>query len=132
MTNRKPSIGAQILEGLREAIAFERGEVQAAVHRVPVTARDAAAAPAPGYTGERIAELRGRLRLSQVVFAQALNVSPETVRAWEQSKRAPEGAALRLLQITEEHPQVVLQRVQGRGPAVPPRPRRQTATRKAG
>lgn len=114
MTKRKPTIGEQILGGLREAVGFERGEVQAPVSRVAFTARDAEAAPAPADTRERIAALRDRLHLSQTVFAQALNVSPDTVRAWEQGKREPEGAALRLLQITEEHPQVLLQGVQGR------------------
>lgn len=114
MRSKKPSIGEQVLDGLREAIAFERGDVDASVHRVAFTAREAEAAPAPAYTRERIAALRDRLHLSQTVFAQALNVSPETVRAWEQGKREPEGAALRLLQITEENPQVVLQGVRGR------------------
>lgn len=114
MRSKKPSIGEQVLDGLREAIAFERGEVEAHVHRVAFTAREAEASPAPAYTRERIAALRDRLHLSQTVFAQALNVSPDTVRAWEQGKREPEGAALRLLQITDENPQVVLQSVRGR------------------
>jgi putative transcriptional regulator len=49
--------------------------------------------------------------LSQPVFAAALNVSPETVRAWEQGKREPEGPTLRLLEIAEHHSEVFLQRV---------------------
>ena len=41
----------------------------------------------------------------------ALNVSAETVRAWEQGKREPDGAALRLLQITEQHPEWIMETV---------------------
>jgi putative transcriptional regulator len=70
--------------------------------------------PAPRVTGGAIARLRTRLKLSQPVFAQALNVSAETVRAWEQEKRTPDGAALRLLQVAERHPEVVLENVRRR------------------
>ena len=49
--------------------------------------------------------------LSQPLFAAALNVSPETIRAWEQGKREPEGPTLRLLEIAEEHPDVFLEKV---------------------
>jgi putative transcriptional regulator len=107
-------LGAQIIDGLNEAVAYERGELQATTRRVALTARVAEVAPAPAYSRDRIASLRERLRLSQPVFAMALNVSPETVRAWEQGKRAPDGAALRLLQLTEEHPSWVLDAVQER------------------
>jgi putative transcriptional regulator len=41
----------------------------------------------------------------------ALNVSAETVRAWEQGKREPDGAALRLLQIAEQHPEWIMETV---------------------
>jgi putative transcriptional regulator len=110
----RKSIGTQIVDGLNEAVAFERGELPATTRRVAVTARIADVAPAPLYTRDRIVRLRQRLRLSQPVFAMALNVSPETVRAWEQGKRVPDGAALRLLQLTEDHPGWVLESVQAR------------------
>jgi len=54
------------------------------------------------------------LALSQTVFAKALNVSAETVRSWEQEKRVPEGAALRLLQVADRHPEVILENVERR------------------
>ena len=61
------------------------------------------------------------MALSQPVFAAALNVSPETIRAWEQGKRTPDGATLRLLEVAEHHPDVLLASVQLRsdrkGPA---------------
>lgn len=70
----------------------------------PLTARDTEVAEAPRFTTARIAALRERLGFSQSVFAAALNVSAETVKAWEQGKRVPDGAVLRLLQLAEEHP----------------------------
>jgi putative transcriptional regulator len=79
--------------------------------RATLTARVAEAPPAPTYTSARIARIRDGLRLSQAVFAMALNVSPETVRAWEQGKREPDGAALRLLQIAEQHPEWIMETV---------------------
>lgn len=114
MTKRK-SIGQQIIDGLKEALAYERGELpDARVTRVPLTARVARVEPAPRYSGRRIAKLRARLRLSQPVFARALNVSAETVRSWEQERRRPDGAALRLLQVAERHPEVILENVRRR------------------
>ena len=111
--NRKAtSIGDRILDGLEEAVAFEYGKLPGTrVDRVTLTARVAEAPPAPTYTSARIARIRSQLRLSQAVFAMALNVSPETVRAWEQGKREPDGAALRLLQIAEQHPEWILETV---------------------
>ncbi len=38
-----------------------------------------------------------------------LNVSPRTVRAWEQWTREPSDAALKLLSIADKHPEVLLE-----------------------
>lgn len=67
-----------------------------------LTARTHSVTPPPKFGKQRIAELRQRLHMSQPVFADALNVSQETVKSWEQGKRDPHGAALRLLQIVDE------------------------------
>lgn len=85
-----------------------------------LTAREANIQPVPAYAREEIAGLRKQLNLSQPVFAQALNVSPETVRAWEQGKRSPDGAALRLLEVAQRHPEMLLSIVApGSSPNVP-------------
>ena len=68
----------------------------------------------PRYVAERIREIRQEMALSQPVFAAALNVSAETVRAWEQGKREPDGPTLRLLEIAELHPEVLLQQIRVR------------------
>jgi putative transcriptional regulator len=111
MTARK-TVGARIVAGLEEAVAYIRGDAHGVrVRLVPLTARTARVRPAPRYDARRIAALRARLRLSQPVFARALNVSPDTVRAWEQGKRRPDGAALRLLQVADRHPAVIVEHV---------------------
>ena len=48
---------------------------------------------------------------SQPIFALLLNVSVETERAWEQGRRTPEGSALRLLQVADASPAVLLRNV---------------------
>lgn len=113
--SRNSRLGEAIIRGLEDAVAFERGELRnVRVSRVRLTARHADVRPTPRYTGPGIARLRARLRLSQPLFARALNVSPETVRAWEQKKRVPEGAALRLLEVAERHPHVILENLRRR------------------
>jgi hypothetical protein len=41
-------------------------------------------------------------------------VSPDTIRAWEQGKREPDGPTLRLLEVAEQHPEVFLDKVRKR------------------
>lgn len=38
-----------------------------------------------------------------------LNISPKTVQAWEQGSREPGDAALKLLTIAKNHPEVLLE-----------------------
>jgi DNA-binding transcriptional regulator YiaG len=56
----------------------------------------------------RVRGLRQRLDVSQRDFANMLNVSVGTVRSWEQGLRSPDGASLRLLDIAERQPEVLL------------------------
>lgn len=109
---KKDNLGEQILRGAREAVAVARGELEPTrIWRIPITARDAKAEPPPRYEGHDIQLLRQQLRASQALFASVLNVSPETVKAWEQGKRSPDGAAMRLLEIAERQPEVLMQTV---------------------
>ena len=97
-----------IIQGLRDAMAFERGERPATV-RVPVRlGGDVVVIEARGFKGKQVKRIRSGLKLSQPVFAQLLNVSSETIKAWEQGKRVPDGAAVRLLEVAEDHPEVLL------------------------
>lgn len=99
-----------LIEGLQEALAFERGEIKATA-RVRVTGRTARVDAPPAYTAERVRAVREKLRVSQPIFAAALGVSERTVEAWEQGKRVPDGAARRLLEVVEEHPDTLLEKV---------------------
>jgi DNA-binding transcriptional regulator YiaG len=101
-------IGAEIIEGLTEAIAFERGEKTGAVFvAAPIGARQAKAEAAPDFSADDVVKVRKALKFSQTLFAQALNVSAETVRAWEQGKSPPSGPSKRLLEIAQKFPHVL-------------------------
>ena len=106
-------LGDELVEAFEQMRDIENGEPRGSVrvHRVARTARESTVAAAPEYSHLRVSRLRARLKLSQPLFAQALNVSPETVRSWEQGKRQPDGAALRLLQLTEKRPALLLSMV---------------------
>ncbi len=57
---------------------------------------------------KEIAGIRQKLNVSQPVFAALLNVPVATARSWEQGKRKPSGAALRLLDIARQQPNILL------------------------
>jgi putative transcriptional regulator len=102
------NIGDEIIEGLKEAVAFERGKMTGVkVVERPLSARQATAAAAPDYKPRQIAEIRSKLNLSQSLFARVFNVSPETAKSWEQGKAPPNGSAKRLLQIADAHPELL-------------------------
>ena len=109
-TQTKRTFGQQLLESAREAVEIEGGTKEPARVTRYTAATSEVEAP-PRYLAERIREIRDHMALSQPLFAAALNVSPETVRAWEQGKREPDGATLRLLEIAERHPDVLLESV---------------------
>lgn len=107
---RKPrkTFGERLIQAMGEVVAIERGDRKpAAVRRYAVTARDVEAEPAPELDAADVRKIRQDLEISQPVFAAALNVSPETVKAWEQGKAPPGGAAARLLQIVQLRPEVI-------------------------
>jgi putative transcriptional regulator len=109
----KGVFGKQLIDSAREAVEIQRGKKEPA--RVTrYTAAQAKVEAPPQYVAKRIREIRDQMALSQPVFAATLNVSPETVRAWEQGKREPDGATLRLLEVAEEHPEVLLESVRPR------------------
>lgn len=49
-----------------------------------------------------IKKIRSREKVSQPVLAMYLNVSPHTVRHWEQGTKHPTGSALKLLNLISE------------------------------
>ena len=55
----------------------------------------------------QIKEIRESLNLSQTVFAKLLNVSPSSIRQWEQGKRQPTGATQVLLDLLKRSPHIL-------------------------
>ncbi len=109
MADEHGTWGKVVIEGLKQAIAYERGELaNVRVHSVKVTSRKAHVELPPWYAPHLIREIRQKLSVSQAIFAEMLGVSASSVRAWEQGKREPDGPARRLLQIAELHPTVLV------------------------
>lgn len=61
------------------------------------------------FTPSRIRAIRKRLNVSQPVFAELLYVTKATASKWEQGLRKPSGSALRLLEIAEKQPHILVQ-----------------------
>ena len=65
----------------------------------------------PGETGAlpAVRDLRRRAQLTQIEFAARLGVPVETIRNWEQGKRAPRGPARALLAVIAHSPETVFE-----------------------
>ncbi len=59
------------------------------------------------FTAEQIIAIRKQMSLSQTVFARVLNVSPSSIRQWEQGKRKPSGSTKVLLELLEKSPHLL-------------------------
>jgi putative transcriptional regulator len=55
----------------------------------------------PEYTPEKIVYIRKKFKLSQAALASVFNISPSTVKKWEQGAKRPAGASRKLLYIME-------------------------------
>jgi len=94
---------ADLKFGAEEALAHARGEkITLRTRSLPRRTRPSA------FTPTRIRSIRKRLNVSQPVFAELLYVTKATAGKWEQGLRKPSGSALRLLEIAEKHPQILV------------------------
>ncbi|HET7234597.1 MAG TPA: helix-turn-helix domain-containing protein [Longimicrobium sp.] len=91
----KAEMFSELVASIKEAGAYLRGEPA----DVRVTFVDE---PDPR-------EIRERLGLTQERFAALLCINVETLRNWEQGRREPRGPAMRLLQIADKHPEILLE-----------------------
>ncbi len=91
---------ADLKESLNEAIAHANGKLELRTTTLP--------RPPEKLSSAEIAELRGKINVSQAVFACYLNVSVKSVQSWEQGTGRPSGAALKLLSIAARNPQILL------------------------
>ena len=88
------SLFNDIAQGLREAIAYERGELDA--HATHLTMQFPTL---PEWKPEEIKSLRLKHSMTQRTFAEFMGVSIKTVEAWESGRNQPNGSASRLMQV---------------------------------
>lgn len=90
----------RLKNGMEASIAYSRGELNLKTTTLPLP--PAVAAPA------KLIRLRKRLKMSQSVFAAALNVSTKLVQSWEQGLRKPDRGEARLIEILFKQPDLVV------------------------
>jgi putative transcriptional regulator len=92
---KRPTVGARIIEGLEQAIAWTRGEnPDARVTLVHVPEVDVRA-------------VRTKMELSQAQFAAKFGFPPATLRNWEQGRSRPDAPTRVLLAVIAKHPEAV-------------------------
>ena len=91
----QPSVGARIIEGLEQAIAWTQGEnenVRVTLVQVP---------------NVDVREVRTKMGLSQAQFATKFGFPPATLRNWEQGRSRPDAPTRVLLAVIAKHPEAV-------------------------
>jgi putative transcriptional regulator len=92
---RRQTVGESIIEGLREAVAWTRGEnddVRVTLLQVPEV---------------DVREVRTKMGLSQARFATKFGFPPATLRNWEQGRSRPDAPTRVLLAVIAKHPEAV-------------------------
>jgi putative transcriptional regulator len=92
---KRQTVGASIIEGLKQSIAWTRGEETGA--RVTVV-------QVPDIDIRRI---RAAMGLSQAQFATKFGFPPATLRNWEQGRARPDAPTRVLLAVIAKHPEAV-------------------------
>ncbi len=89
----KIDLGKELVQGMREVAEGLAGKDFSKV----TTRTVKSIAPIPVLKSRQVRAIRQQLAMSQVVFADAVGVSPQLVRAWEQGQRKPSRLACRFL-----------------------------------
>ncbi|MCD4719974.1 MAG: helix-turn-helix domain-containing protein [Desulfobacula sp.] len=99
----KEAIGTTVQDMIRSGInsSFTQKDLNALGIKIPEVA----------ITAAQIKGIREKRHLSQTVFAQLLNVSPSSVRQWEQGKRIPSGSTKVLLELLNRSPHILDYRI---------------------
>ena len=95
MENERSELGLAIEEGLREALAWKRGEIALEVvnyEPMPVA---------------RIRAIRKKVAKSAKEFERRFGIPAATINNWEQGRRAPDVAGRLLLKVIEAAPEIV-------------------------
>jgi putative transcriptional regulator len=91
---------SESVQGLIDS-GFGTSFTERELHGLGVTIPDIHIAP------DKIKTIRRKTQVSQSVFAKLLNVSPSSIRQWEQGKRKPTGSTKVLLDILDKKPHVL-------------------------
>ena len=84
---RSTAFGRSLVRGLRQAAAYERGELRgrAEVYRVPPSVE--------------VGKIREKTKLSQADFANRYGFNRRSLQDWEQGRRMPDSAARAYLMV---------------------------------
>lgn len=98
----KKELFDELKEGLGEVLDHAQG-------KITLKSKDIAIPEPPKpISPTDVVRIRKKAGASQAVFAKMLNVARDTEISWEQGRRTPSGAALRLLQVADRHPEYLL------------------------
>lgn len=70
--------------------------------------RYAIPSPPKAIASSEIKDIRGRLGVTQPVFAHLIGVSIETAKSWESGRRTPNATARKLLHVASKDPSVLM------------------------
>ncbi len=94
------SVYDSIIQGLNEAIEYEKGNLSARKIKCTVN-------PAPDFDAQEIKAVRLSLGMTLATFAEVMGVSQKTVEAWESGKNKPLGTARRFLSALKTDPSLL-------------------------
>lgn len=89
------SVYVSIMQGLNEAVEYEKGNLKDKVVKWTVN-------PVPDFESNEIKEVRNSLNMTQSTFAAVMGVSIKTVEAWEAGTNKPIGTARRMLSMLQK------------------------------
>lgn len=99
--SKRSRIASEIISGLKEAVAFSRGEIALPVRVARV------------LESVDIRVLRSNLRMSQSEFANQYGFSTRTIQQWEQGRSRPDIAARAYLTVIQRNPRGVIDALAG-------------------
>ena len=101
MAEKETTLFEDLMQGLTEAIAYERGEGAARVTAYTIE-------PVKFFDNNEIRAIRMKRGMSQSMFANFMGISKKTVEAWECGRNHPTGSACRLLDLLDQNYELVL------------------------
>lgn len=100
--SKKKSLGQGLITAMGQALEDSQGRLKARERHVELPKE------VDTYSKTKIVKLRKKvIKGSQPVMAAYLNVSPHTIRSWEQDQKSAKGSAALLLSLYERYPELM-------------------------